>query len=871
MILSKKIISNFIPTINQIDNEKIVEALIAIGVEVEQVMHFPQMDFLRIGKIVAIKKHPHAAQLTICKVQLGETQFNEIVCGAKNVASDDAINKYAIVALEGAEFPDGRIIAAKNIRGVVSEGMLCAYEELNVNYKKYVATEDLDDVILLEDAKPFDTDISKYINSDDTMFEISLPYNRPDWQGVRFISLELAGYLKQKFVKKITYLGEHKFINSPIDAINNADRFCNYFGGIYLRNWQVKSSSWNLKGLLINNQIRPINDIVDYMTLISLLTGNPIHVHDADKINGAIKVEQAKEMMQMVGLDNKTYDIMPGDLIITDDEKILALAGVIGSKASMVSKETTNFFIEIANFSRHEIQKTANRLKLSTLASQMFSREIPLYATQLTFDHVYEYLTKNILPQQISRPTKKLNLDEYSKEIVVNFQNIVNLLGYTKNLSELKMRSIWNSLGFNASSNRVLIPAYRKDINVWEDLAEELVKILNINSFEPEPILANYILDQDNKNYEMIQSLSSKLRNLQISNVHTYNLTSLSKAKQFDFFNHGEPMRMRHSLSSDREYFRLNVIGNLLDVLQYNKVRKNGLQALFEIQNLVSLESANMHIGIVVPVPLFKTSYNSQAIPSNLLTMKGLSELIVNNFGFNCNYEPVEESRYLSENDALKLVVYQEIIGFIGKIRPSLLKAYDLQDLDVYVLDINLEPLIKSLNRIESVYEPISKLQNIERDITLQILKENNFEHFVKAIATVNEIKKWELISVFNPPENNTPLKEGINSFLSNLYTIRNAPVLLPGININYESSTPKNINVTTSPNVPTQNISTLKPQVESSEFIDKSELDKFAPTRYTVRYYINQGDKTLTLEEINEITKKLLRVCKSKNIFIHE
>lgn len=180
MILSKKIISNFIPTINLVPNEKVIEALIAIGCEVEQVIESVKTDFLKIGKIVAIKKHPHATKLTICKVQLEETQFTEIVCGAKNVTSDLAINKYAIVALEGAQLSNGRIVGTKNIRGVISEGMLCAYQELNTNSKNYVAIEDADNIILLEDAKPFDTEIDKYINSDDTMFLISLPTNRPD-------------------------------------------------------------------------------------------------------------------------------------------------------------------------------------------------------------------------------------------------------------------------------------------------------------------------------------------------------------------------------------------------------------------------------------------------------------------------------------------------------------------------------------------------------------------------------------------------------------------------------------------------------------------------------------------------------------------
>lgn len=868
MILSKKIISNFIPTINLVPNEKVIEALIAIGCEVEQVIESVKTDFLKIGKIVAIKKHPHAAKLTICKVQLEETQFTEIVCGAKNVTSDAAINKYAIVALEGAQLSNGRIVGTKNIRGVISEGMLCAYQELNTNSKNYVATEDADNIILLEDAKPFDTEIDKYINSDDTMFLISLPTNRPDWQGARFISQELAAYLKLKYIKKIDYSGEAKFNTSPIQAINGSEKNCKYFGGIYLRNKKIKSSSWNLKGLLINNQIKPDNDINDYMALISLLIGNSIQVYDADKIVGSIKVRTAASEEKMIGADGKTYNIEIGDLIVVDNEKTLGLAGIIGTEVCKVTQQTSNFFIEIGNFNHKRIQKTVERLQISTLASQINSKEVPLYATQLTFDYVYEYLTKDNVAQQISKPTKKLNLKKYHHEIVVDFKKIVDLLGYNKNLSELKIRTIWTALGFSVTGNKVLVPTYRNDVEVWEDLAEELVKVLNINTFAPEPIKADYILNQDNHNYEMLQTLSAKLQNLQISNIHTYNLTTLKKAKQFTFFDYGEPMRVRRPLSSDHEYFQLNVINNLLDVLKYNKDRKNALKPLFEIKNIMNLEHASVHIGIVLPTPLFKSTLTHEQIPNNLLTMKGLSEVIVNNFGFNCDYEKIKESPFLIENDALKLIVYQEIIGYIGRIRPSLLKEYDLDHDAIYALDINLDPLIKSLNRTETNYEPVSKFQNVERDITFQVLNNDDFDHFAKTISKIKEVKKWELISVFNPSDaiasNQATVDKLISSpnvfFNQSLFVTKNNPTI-----DFYKTSKSLSSEI-----IHESTKITITPEADI-EFIKAQLLEKLAPTKYTVRYYIAQNHATLTTEEINEINKKIFTACLERNIFIDE
>lgn len=851
MLLSKKIISNFISNISKVDDDKISEALNAIGAEVENITYFPKTDYLKIGKIISIKKHPHADNLTICKVQLGPTQYNDIICGAKNVMSKEAINKYVIVALEGAELPDGKSIVSKDIHGVISEGMICSYSELNPDLKKFLSIEDYDNVILLDQAKIFDKEIAKYINTDDTIFDISLPTNRPDWQGVRFICKEIAAYLKEKFNQKISYSGKHRFIKSPINASNEAGNKCHYFGGIYLRNKKVQISSWNLKGILMNNEIRPINDIVDNSVLISLFTGNPIHVHDADKIEGKLVVRVASKPVEMLGLDNKIYQIIPGDLIICDDMKIVALAGIIGSKATMVTEDSTNFFIEIGNFQKDQIIATANRLKLKTLASQMFSKNITLYATKITFEHMYEYLIKENVYQQISLPTKNIDIKDFTNSIIIDFNMIKQFLGITKNLSDLKIKSTLKSLGFSVSGNLVLVPSHRTDIKVWQDLAEELVKIININLFESEPIVANYLFDQDNSGYEMIQSLVLKLQDLQISNVHTYNLSSLSDAKKLDLFGYNDPMRVLNYSSNEHEYFRLNIITNLLKVLEYNKVRKNPLRAIYEIQNLINMQVSNMHIGIVVPIELFKTSYNNSGVANNLLTMKGLSEIIIRNFGFNCKYEKIDESKYLVVSDSLKLVVYQEIIGYIGKLRSSIAKEYNLEDYNIYVLDINLEPLINSINRIEHQYEPISNLQNIDRDITFKIAKSATFENFVNVIDQISEIVKWELISIYDSKQN---IKEKMN-YLIEVANKQKSPthMLAPSI-----FSDNKNNNEIS-------NETDLNSSKSDENYLESNLI------KYTVRYYIQQKSKTLSIEEINKITEKLNEKCKENLIIVEK
>lgn len=858
MLLSKKIMSNFIKEIENVENQKIVDALNSIGAEVESVKCFPKIDYLRIGKLINIKKHPHDDKLTVCSVQTALSKINEIICGAENVRNKSAIGKYVIVALLGAELPNGKIIGDKNIKGIHSEGMLCSYSELNPIYKKYVSDKDLDNVILLENAKLGDSQIQKYLNIDDSVFDITIPTNRSDWQGLRFICRELAAYLNLKFIeleKHFKHSTTHKFIMNPIKVINSDTTSCNYFDAIYLKNKTIKESSWILKGTLINNCIKPINDIIDNSALISIITGNPIHIYDAKKICGELILKKAVQTTEMIGLDNKIYKIMPNDLIVCDREKIVALAGIIGSKDSMVTDETTDFLIEVGNFKKTIISNTAERLNANTLASKMFSKDINIYATNLTIQYLVEYLLKENISQQIALPSKKIKINEYHRKIMIDFNNIRNLLGDNKNLSDFKIKTILKNIGFGISGKTVFVPSYRNDILVWQDITEEIVKMININNFNSEPIIADYLLNQDNKTYDMIQNLNQKLLSLQISSVHTYNLTNYEDAINFNFFKYETPIKISNSQSEEKKYFRLNIISNLLKILQYNKRHKNNLRPIYELQSILYKEFSDRHIGMVIPTKLFDNHYDkNNGVVKNLLTIKGLSDLIVNNFGFRCDYKTIEKSEYLVITDSLQLVVYEEVIGYIGRIRPSILKQYDLGDLEIYALDINLEKLITSLNRIQYQYEPFGKLNNIDRDITFMIPYNCSFYDFIKVIENIPQIVKWELILKYKHQNNSSNDNDvRYSKIINRLSNISKIPLMLNSLNINSDIV---NLN----------DIDTINYSLQDQNLVKNNESklvdNHLSSISYTVRYYIQQIDKTLSINEINEISNKLISEC---------
>ena len=837
MLLSKKIMSSFIDNIENVSEQEIANALNAIGAEVENIYYSPKLDtYLKIGQIIDIKEHPHSEHLTICRVRITNSKVNEIVCGAKNVATKEVIGKYVIVALAGSELPNEKTVVSKNINGVLSEGMLCSYEELNPSYKKYISDNDLKKIIILDDAKIFDKEVTKYISMDDVIFDISVPTNRPDWQGARFICREIAASLDLKFKDKMkNYKIKMHWFNTPFKVLNYAPSHCSYFDVIGLRSKRVRESTWDLKGMLINHMIKPINDVIDHCTLITLLTGNPITIYDASKIDGELILKIATNKDSFVGSDNKLYEIMPGDLVVCDRVKIISLAGIIVSKEVMVTSETTSFFIEIANFKKIKISQTVDRVNSSTLSGKMFSKQVPLYSTKMTIEHIYRYLLKENVHQQISALNAKCNVDEFYRKIPINFDEIRNLIGLSyKELSDVEIEKILENLGFEMNGKMVSVPAYRSDIWVWQDIAEEIVKIVNINSLKSEPIHADYSFNftNENKNYEFINKLNFKLLSLQISNVNTYNLTNYEDAKIFNFFNYEDPISVLNPSSLEHKYFRINMISNLLRVLEYNKKHKNKLRPIFELQTLPTMKTSNFHVGIVVPSKLFENLPFNSGVDNNLLTMKGLSDVIVDTFGFRCEYKKIYESDYLIASDSLQLVVYDEVIGFMGQIKPSILRKYGLEGTKIYALDINLEKLITSLNRIYYHYAPYNKLQNVDRDITFRLLQNQTFSVFIDVINSIPEILRWELISIYKKEPN----KEYYQ------YVEEDKELLTIDANT-----------------------------ADTLNYVDDQARSKISDVSYTVRYYIKQSSKTLSSDEINKISDLLIQKCEKNKIFVQK
>ncbi|ALA33505.1 phenylalanine--tRNA ligase subunit beta [Mycoplasmoides pneumoniae] len=785
MLISKKTLAVLIPEITHVSNNEICEKLQQIGIEVEAIRAFKNPDYLQLGILRAVTPHPHDNHLYVCQVQIDKNKQLNVVTGAVNIVDPNNLNKHVIVAKKGAELLNGLIIKTKNIKGIISDGMLCSYVDINPFSKHLIADGDDTHAIVLDNINRDEFgDYLSFLNLDDVVFEVTLPTNRSDLQSLIFLAKELAAVLKRPvFLEQKTTMTLREFYRFPLNLRNRAQ--ANFFGGLFLRYVAITSSPWTTKGLLINQELRPVNCFVDQANMVTVYTGQPIHCHDADKIHGSVELKLATQLETMLALDNKEYEIKPGDLVVADEQGTIAIVGIIGSKRTMVDNTTNNIFFEVVNYNHERIKQTAQRLGVANFASRLMSKPISLQATE----NCLNYLQNNFLnPESIGKISKfssTIKAPAFNRKIYLNFNQLRELIGVTKKqLNDHMIRNYLTSLGFKMENQIARAPAYRQDITVWQDISEELLKILDLNKIKEDEILSSTKLEKHEKlnAYDALQKLRTKLQTLGFHNVITYQLISPERARNFNLFGLSNLWEIKNPLSNERSVLRVGLIDSLLRVIQKNAAYKNKLGNIFEFSFVKTKDSNQLHIAALWLEKMFGSTYQKdQGVSVDIPAMKGLAQLIISNFGFNCDFEPITEGEYFTKNVGLKLVVFNEQIGYVGLIKDELLAPYDLKGRPVYGLEINLDRLLNSLNRLERSYTPISKLQDVFKDITFSFPRdESHFETFVKAIKKLQTIFKWELISVFDTEKDGVPItKYTVRYYLKNF---TNTPLTLEQI-----------------------------------------------------------------------------------------
>ena len=699
--------------INDQDLNDLAVKITKAGINVEAVIS-NKIDNLVIGEVVDCIDHPDSDHLHICQVNIGN-EIKQIVCGASNVRKGIKV----IVALPGAILPGNFEIKKSKIRNAESNGMICALFELGL---EEINEETYNKVIYeLDDDAPVGEDPLKYLGLEDTLYELDVHKHRNNdcYYHIGF-AYEIAAILNRKVTLPVDNYNE---IN---DDINNHFKLevktakCPYYLAKMVTDVKIKESPDFIKKRLVAAGMRPINNVVDISNYVMLEYGQPLHFFDKDKLGDYILVRDAKEDEEIITLDGKKRQLKTTDIVITDGNKPVCIAGVMGGENTEDDINTKSILIESAIFDAVNIRNTANRLNLKSEASIRYGKglnyEYTLKAINRACHLLEKYADAKVLKGMVThdKVDKKPNIVEFTA-------NEVNkILGITISHEDMEVELKRLDFDYQVKKDKfiVTIPKRRLDIdpNV-NDIAEEIGRLYgyhNLVSTLPKTSIrkGEYV---GNVKYRKI--ISKRLRSLGLNEVKTYTLVSKDMAELFKYDNK-ENLVLPNPMSSDKEYIRTTLIPSLLKVLNYNKTHKVNDIMIYEIAKTYDINyQETSKICVLMKGNYINNNWQNIKIPVDFYLIKGILENILDYLGLKNRYSLIaEEIPNMHPGMSAKVLLDKKEIGIIGRIHPVLSKD------DIYLFEISMDALMTGVKPLK--YKEVSKYPSINKDLAFIVKKD---------------------------------------------------------------------------------------------------------------------------------------------------
>lgn len=695
-----------------VDTKKLAEDMTNVGNEYDSAERLINATNLVIGEVLECEPHPDSDHLHICKVNVGE-QVLPIVCGAPNVRKGLKV----IVALPGANLPGGITIKAGKIRGEESNGMLCSMAELGLE-SKFLSPEDKEGIHELPQEAPVGEDPIKYLKMDDEIIDFELTANRGDLLSVLGMAHEVAAIYNKK-VKNIDlqYDENNRNITDEFNIKVETEN-CSMLLVKKVENVTIKESPEFIKNRLIASGIRPINNVVDISNYVMLETGQPLHFYDADTLKGRLEVRMAKNGEKLTTLDGIERILSEENIVISDGEKAIGLAGVMGGLETEVTTNTKNIIIESAIFNPVKIRMTSKEI-LRSEASNRFEKGLDPNRTYMAIERSCNLLQKYAGAEIVGGLEKYDTTDLSNKKIEITYNNINSLLG--SDISKKDVLDIFERLGFGYEEKEekiiVEVPRRRIDVNIKEDLIEEVGRIYGVNNIKGKLPMTPTKLGSYDKTKRQIRN---KLIDLGLNETLSYVLVNEKEANDFTTDN-PEVVKLLAPMTEERNALRHSIIPSLLKIYEYNKSHYNKDVCIFEIgktfykkdeeygeeNKIAGLMTGNYYLGI-------------EKKQVDFYIIKGIVEELLDYLGYGNRYSFVIKEnlpKELHPGQSALISVNNDIVGIIGKIHPQKVKE------NVYVFEINLEKLLaKKVSKMK--YKEISKYPSIKKDLAIITNKE---------------------------------------------------------------------------------------------------------------------------------------------------
>lgn len=734
----------------EVNAEKLADKITRSGLEVEEVIKLDkELTNIVVGYVKEKEKHPDAEKLNVCKVDVG-TEELQIVCGASNVDK----GQYVIVAKVGATLPGIKIKKAK-LRGVESQGMICSLKELGLS-NSVLPKNSQEGIYVFSEEQQLGANAIYILGLNDTIIDISITPNRADALSMRGMAYEASALyntkskLKEKFEDK-------KYDKTDLTVSVSSEDCLTYYGQV-VKNIEVKESPLWMQSKLIKAGIRPINNIVDITNYVLLEYGQPMHAFDKDLLGNKIEVRKAKESEVLTTLDGEERKLKETDLVITDGEKPVALAGVMGGKDTEVSEKTVNIVLESAYFNPVSVRKTSSYHGLRSDSSSRFEKGIDPKLQSIALERAVELILQ-FNPQAQVEQSQSVVTEFENKQVDVTVNYLNNILG--TNLSEEEIVKILSSLGFKISKEedllKIIVPSRRPDISIKQDIAEEVIRIYGYDNLESTlPKFSKSTKGGLTYKQKLLRDIRKTYLNNGFSDTINYSLVSDKESEQFTLESHNK-VRLLMPMSETHSTLRQSLIPGLLTSLSYNKARQQKNLKLLEIGRVffgseekdIQPEEVTYFSGALSGKEHI-TKWLNEEREIDFYAVKGYLEIAFEKLGIldSITYSATKIDN-MHPGRTAKVYYNNEVIGFLGEIHPTYARELDIDT--TYVFEINLDKILTN-DKVKPRYEEISKYPKVTRDIAILINKEDEYLNIYSTVESLNNrlIDSVELFDVYS-------------------------------------------------------------------------------------------------------------------------
>ncbi len=739
--------------------EELQEKLFSCGFEVEKLCYAGEgVEKVAVGRIVSCEKHPDADRLTVCRADCGQYGQKQIVTAADNVFT----GAFVPVALDGATVKEGggiRKIKTGKLRGVTSEGMFCSGAELGINDDFYAGAE-VNGILILDPAGAVPgADIRPVVGIDDYVFDIAVTANRPDCQSVLGIAREVAAVLKRPL--RSPALGYTAVETDAVISVTVKEPdLCPRYIGCYVKDVRIGPSPLWMKRRLALCGIRSIFNVVDITNYVLMEIGQPMHAFDRKFLKGSgIVVRRAEEGEKIVTLDEKEFALHPENLLICDENRPVALAGIMGGLNSGIREDTSEVFFEAASFARDSVRKTSRALGQRSESSARFEKGVePLWSPGTGMARALHLIEELGCGVPTSCYADVCAVSAQKKTVTTSYAAIDGLLGI--HVPQDEVDGILERLGFESAAVAestekpegkkelsVRVPLWRSDVDGWPDLAEEVIRMYGYEHIKP-TFLKNAAVTVGGLTPAQKTELKFK-RTLAGEGFMEACNYSFCSPKDFDMLRlppdapERNAIKILNPISEELSVMRTLLLPGMIQNVVRNVRRGNGSGRLFEL--------AKVYLAKELPLKELPEERTRAVLAlwgeGDFFDLKGAVEAVGEAFDFRMDFVKAEKP-FLHPGVSAVVTVGEKEAGFLGELHPEIAEELAL-DKKVYIAELDYDGMKEKFGRDIS-YHNLPKFPDVERDLAVVVDKEVTCAEMTECILRAcKAVKRADLFDVY--------------------------------------------------------------------------------------------------------------------------